>query len=153
MGVGVAQAAATKTEGMKMPMADGEEEITFGEPGKAADVSRTITVHMKDVAYDIKKLSVKNGETIRFIVVNQDETEHEFTLGTAEAQAADRAKMAKEADAGMSMKMTEPNAVSVGELKTEELIWKFKGPETIEFACNIPGHYEAGMHGVITISK
>jgi len=145
--------AATLTIGLTASAAFAEEEITFGEAGKAADVTRTITVNIQDMAYNLKNLQVKNGETIRFIIVNKDELEHEFTLGAADAQAADRTKMAKQADMGMSMKMTESNAVSVAALETKELIWTFKGPETIEFDCNVPGHYEAGMTGTITISK
>ncbi|MBL4693633.1 MAG: cupredoxin domain-containing protein [Magnetovibrio sp.] len=151
LSMGMAQAAENMKMGNSMKME--EEKLTYGEPGIASEVDRTITVNLEDIAYDLKKLDIKNGETIRFKIVNKDETEHEFTLGTAESQAADRIKMAKQADAGESMAMTEPNSVSVGELETKELIWKFAGPETIEFACNVPGHYEAGMSGVITILK
>ncbi|MBL4748382.1 MAG: cupredoxin domain-containing protein [Magnetovibrio sp.] len=140
----VAQASETQmpsmSMNMNMSMDAQEEEITFGEAGKLADVSRTITVTISDLAYDLKKLTVKNGETIRFIIVNKDEMEHEFTLGKKVMQAADRVKMAV------------PYAVSVGDLETKELIWTFKGADKIEFDCNIPGHYEAGMTGEITIT-
>ncbi len=150
----VTQACASENMKGDMKMGDAaQEEITFGEAGKAGDVDRTITVNMQDTAYDLKNLTVKNGETIRFIIVNKDETEHEFTLGPADVQAADRADMAKNADAGKSMEMAVPYAVSVGDLETKELIWKFKGPGEIEFDCNVPGHYEAGMTGKITITN
>lgn len=135
----------------QMNMGGHDEEITFGEPGMASMAGRTIKVNMEDLAYDLKDLNVKDGETIRFIIINKDETEHEFTLGTAEMQAADRKAMAEQADHGESMEMSIPNSVMVGELETKELVWKFKGPGKIEFACNIPGHYEAGMHGEIMI--
>ncbi len=139
-------------DGMKMGDA-AQEEITFGEAGKASEVDRTITVTMEDTAYDLKDLTVKNGETVRFIIVNKDETEHEFTMGPADVQAADRADMAAKSDAGNSMEMEVPYAVSVGDLETKELIWKFKGPGKIEFDCNVPGHYESGMTGSITITE
>lgn len=136
---------------MKMDGGGHDEEIAFGEPGMVSMASRTVTVTIKDTAYDLKELKVKDGETIRFIIVNKDEADHEFTLGTAAMQAADRAMMEKQMDMGHSMEMHEPNAVSVHELETVELVWKFKGPGHIEFACNIPGHYEAGMKGQIMI--
>ncbi|MBC8269716.1 MAG: copper-binding protein [Rhodospirillaceae bacterium] len=136
---------------MKMDMGGHDEEITFGEVGMASMASRTITVNILDLAYDLKDLTVKDGETIRFIIVNKDEVEHEFTLGTAEMQAADRMMMEKQMEAGESMEMHEPNSVSVAELETAELVWKFKGPAKIEFACNVPGHYEAGMRGDVMI--
>lgn len=139
---------------MKMPMGGEEhdEEITFGAPGMANMVTRTVTVNMEDVAYDLKKLMVKDGETIRFIVINKDDADHEFTLGTAEMQAEDRERMAKMMDMGMKMEMEgEVNAISVPPLKTMELIWTFKGPAKIEFACNVPGHYEVGMRGDLIV--
>jgi len=144
-----------KMDDGKMAMGEGghDEEIMFGEPGMAAMAARTVTVNMQDLAYDLKDLTVKDGETIRFVLVNKDETEHEFTLGTPEMQAADRMMMEKQMEAGESMEMHEPNAVSVGSLETKELIWKFKGPGKIEFDCNVPGHYEAGMKGDIMIMK
>ena len=142
-------------EGMdhgKMDMGGhGAEEITFGEAGMASMASRTITVNIEDSVYDLEDLMVKDGEVIRFIIVNKDEAEHEFTLGTTEMQAADRKMMAMQADHGESMEMHAPNAVSLGELETKELTWKFAGSGNIEFACNVPGHYEGGMMGNIMI--
>jgi len=136
---------------MKMGGGEHDEEVTFGEVGMASMATRTITVNIKDLAYDLKDLMAKDGETIHFIIVNKDETEHEFTLGTAEMQVADRMMMEKQMESGQSMEMHEPNSVSVKELETTEMVWKFKGPGKIEFACNIPGHYEAGMRGDVMI--
>jgi uncharacterized cupredoxin-like copper-binding protein len=33
--------------------------------------------------------------------------------------------------------------------KTKELTWTFTEATDLEFACNIPGHYESGMVGDI----
>ncbi|NDW02705.1 plastocyanin/azurin family copper-binding protein, partial [Salipiger sp. PrR002] len=30
--------------------------------------------------------------------------------------------------------------------------WTFGEPGTFEFACLLPGHYEAGMHGPLTVN-
>jgi hypothetical protein len=35
--------------------------------------------------------------------------------------------------------------------ETKELVWQFTKPGSFEFACNIPGHAEAGMAGTITV--
>lgn len=32
-----------------------------------------------------------------------------------------------------------------------ELTWTFRQSAPIEFACNVPGHYQAGMVGALTI--
>ena len=35
---------------------------------------------------------------------------------------------------------------------TGTLIWKFTQAGTVEFACLMPGHYEAGMKGSIRVN-
>jgi uncharacterized cupredoxin-like copper-binding protein len=37
--------------------------------------------------------------------------------------------------------------------KTAELTWTFSKATRLEFACNIPGHYQAGMKGDLTVSQ
>ena len=51
------------------------------------------------------------------------------------------------------MKHDDPNAVLVAPGKTGELVWTFPRDARLEFACNIPGHYQTGMVGRITIGK
>ncbi|WP_419900811.1 cupredoxin domain-containing protein [Roseomonas sp. USHLN139] len=51
------------------------------------------------------------------------------------------------------MRHDDPNAVLVDPGKTEEMVFKFTKATTLEFACNIPGHYESGMVGSVTFSR
>ncbi len=51
------------------------------------------------------------------------------------------------------MKHDDPNTVLVEPGKTAELVWKFTQDTTLEFACNMPGHYESGMAGKIQFRK
>lgn len=134
------------------------QEMAFGQPGQAEDVGSTIEVVMQDNAYSIQELTVTSGETVRFVLINKDDTDHEFNLGTVEMQAMHREMMAAmgehahmhdHGDAQQAM----PNMVFVPANETRELIWTFAAGGVIEFACNIPGHYEAGMHGTIEIDE
>jgi len=131
----------------------GHEEFSFGGPGEASMVTRTITVTMEDNLFDLEEIAVKEGETVRFVLVNKDDADHEFTLGTPEMQVEHRAEMMKMMDSGMNMDMDhgDANALSVPGGETGEMIWTFGGPATIEFACNIPGHWEGGMGGKLII--
>ena len=45
------------------------------------------------------------------------------------------------------MKHDDPNSVLVEPGKTAELTWTFSKAGALEFACNLPGHYQAGMVG------
>jgi uncharacterized cupredoxin-like copper-binding protein len=47
----------------------------------------------------------------------------------------------------------DPNSVLVEPGKTEELVWKFSQATNLEFACNVPGHYDAGMVGETRIGS
>jgi len=51
------------------------------------------------------------------------------------------------------MKHDDPNSVLVEPGKTAELTWTFSKAGALEFACNIPGHYQAGMVGKLTVSQ
>lgn len=136
----------------------GGHDAGFGRPGTAAQVGRTVRVEATDTKFNIASLAVRAGETIRFVVVNKGEAEHDFTIGDAATQQAHRAEMAKMMEHGAmdhgagAMHHDDPNAVFLKPGETKALIWTFSRPGTFEFACNVPGHYEAGMHGTITVS-
>jgi uncharacterized cupredoxin-like copper-binding protein len=51
---------------------------------------------------------------------------------------------------GVPMTHEGPNTVLVAPGKTAELTWRFGEPAELEFACNLPGHYEAGMAGPVS---
>jgi uncharacterized cupredoxin-like copper-binding protein len=104
-------------------------------------------VEARDIAFDIQTLAVNAGETIRFVVTNVGRIPHEFALGTRSEQAEHRKMMA-----GMpNMVHEEANVVSLQPGETKSLIWRFAESGEVEFACNIPGHVEAGMRGDVQL--
>lgn len=129
--------------------------IAGGEPGKESDVVRTIEVIASDdLTFSIPSLEVKDGETIKFIVINKGEAPHDFTIGTPEIQTAHQKEMSKMMDAmdshdGHKMEHNDPNALFLNPGERKELIWKFNETAKLEFGCNVPGHYQAGMKGDI----
>jgi len=74
--------------------ADRSSEITFGAPGSAARVDRTVEIEMTDNAFSIPALDVQAGETIRFVLINQGSFLHEFALATPEMHMEHEAEMA-----------------------------------------------------------
>ena len=140
----------------------------IGEPAKAAAATRTVQVKLGDIFYEPKTVRVKKGETVRFVLENSGELLHEFNIGTAAMHAEHRKEMLAMMESGMltatglntdmskmdhskmdghSMKHDDPNSVLVEPGKTRELVWTFTQATDLEFACNIPGHYESGMVG------
>jgi uncharacterized cupredoxin-like copper-binding protein len=119
-----------------------------GKPGDPAKVSRTIEVDMTDaMRFTPTKINVKRGETIRFKVTNSGRLKHEMVLGTA-AELREHAELMKKFP---EMEHEDSNQLSLEGGKSGELIWQFTRAGTFDFACLQPGHFDAGMHGKITV--
>ncbi len=82
-------------------------------------------------------VTVKQGETITFEVTAMGMASHEFMVGPAADVAADTAGTPEVADIGM--------------MQTKSLTYTFTGSGPFAFACHAPGHYEAGMRGLIVV--
>ncbi len=142
--------------------------FSFGEPAKAVKATRTVEVLLKDIAFEPGSLRVKAGETVRFVLINQGQLPHEFNLGDkamhAEHQKEMLAMQGQMDHAAMGHGSTDHahvargghghdagNTVLVQPGQRAELTWTFQPSAPIEFACNVPGHYQAGMVGPLTI--
>ena len=128
-------------------------KMAVGKPGKMAQVKRSIEIIMTetddgDMLFKPKSVKVKKGETIRFVVINAGVLEHEFVLDTHKEIMKHKAVMKKFPE----MEHDDPNSVRLDEGKKGEIVWKFSNNGTFEFACLIPGHYEAGMKGTIKVA-
>ena len=93
--------------------------------------------------YTPSAITVRRGETIRFVLKGTDSLPHELVLGDAQSLKEHAELMRRHPD----MEHDDPNAVKVAPGGTGDLIWKFTRAGTVEFACLMPGHYEAGMRG------
>jgi uncharacterized cupredoxin-like copper-binding protein/Cu/Ag efflux protein CusF len=129
---------------------DDDESTAFGEPGLASMADRTVAVTMNDdMRFTPDSIAVKQDETIKFVVTNAGTVRHEMMVGTVE-ELQDHAQLMK---AFPEMIHEDSNAVSVEPGKSGEFAWKFTNPGRFDFACLVPGHYEAGMKGSITVAS
>lgn len=136
--------------------------MSGGKMGDPRKVTRVIEVVATDNAFSLKSLQVKDGETVRFVVRNDGFDRHEMLIGT-KAEHAEHLKMMrammeeqkkKGGHAGHSGPMMQHGSgVMVAPGKTESFVWTFQRTADLEFACDIPGHYEDGMRGPITFSR
>ena len=177
-GLAVAAVAVNAAEG-PAGHSHGHGAAAIGEPAKATAKTRTVSVTLIDNAFEPDRVAVKAGETIRFVIKNSGQLLHEFNIGTAAMHAQHQKEMAMMAEHGMitatgidpekmkmdhsqmghgghgaqPMKHDDPNSVLVAPGETKELVWKFASATELEFACNIPGHYEAGMVGKVEFAR
>lgn len=120
----------------------------LGAPGDPKKVTRTIEVGMgDDMRFTPASIEMKKGETVKFLVKNNGRLTHEMVLGTKAELEAHAAQMRR----SPHMAHDDPNAVSVAPGKTGTLIWHFTKAGRFDFACLVPGHFEAGMKGGIVV--
>lgn len=123
-------------------------DTPFGREGDPRQASRTLTVDMTDnMRFTPGTLTVKRGETVRLKVANKGQVMHEFVLGT-EAQIRKHWAAMKQHP---GMQHDEPSMVHVAPGKTGEVVWQFTQPGEFQFACLLPGHFEAGMSGRVVV--
>ena len=121
----------------------------IGEPGKAADAKRTVTVNMLDsMRFTPQSITVKQGETIKVIVKNSGKVKHEMVLGTEKELKEHYEVMKKNPE----MEHADDNQITVQPGKSGEIIWRFTKAGKVNFACLQPGHYDAGMKGFVTVT-
>lgn len=128
----------------------GSEQAAIGKPGESFEVNRIFQIEMKDsLRFAPSNIKVLQGETVRFLIINKGQIRHELSLGTQKELQEHLALMKKIPD----MEHDEPNSVTLDPGKQGEIVWQFTRGGTVHFACLIPGHYEAGMKGVIRVVK
>ena len=134
----------------KMSAHEHGDSQSDGQPGDPAKVSRTVTLTMNDnLRFDPDKVTVKKGEIIRFLLINRGAIEHEMVIGSKQ-ELLEHAEMMRSMP---NMKRNEPNMIRLQPSKRGAIVWRFTQAGTVDFACLIPGHMEAGMLGSIDVKN
>ncbi len=135
-------AAARKFDASKV------EPTAFGQEGNPRKVTKTIKVDMGDaMRFTPSDVTVKRGETVKFVVHNDGKVLHEMVLGTKQA-IKEHAELMKKFP---EMEHADANMAHVKPGKAGAIVWQFTQPGEFEFACLQPGHFEAGMVGRVVV--
>ena len=151
-------------------LAYADKNMKIGSKGNETDVTRIIKVVMYDNYYEPSSFQIKEGETVKFEVENAGMLVHEFNIankmmhmkhqpemikmaenGILLAFSIDKEKMKKMAKMDKSMGHSHSNSVLLEPKQKGDIIWKFDNAVNIEVACNVPGHYQAGMIAKVNI--
>ena len=147
-----------------------DKNMKIGSKGSVNEVSRVIKVVMYDNYYEPSSFQINAGETIKFEVENAGELVHEFNIANKMmhikhqpemekmveneilfADSIDKDKMKKMAKMDKSMGHSHSNSVLLEPKQKGDIIWKFENAVNVEVACNVPGHYQAGMIAKVNI--
>ena len=153
------------------PLAYADKNMKIGSKGKENEVSRIIKVVMYDNYYEPSSFQIKAGETIKFEVENAGKLVHEFNIANKMmhlkhqpemekmvenkillVDTIDKVKMKKMSKIDKSMGHSHSNSVLLEPKQKGDIIWKFDNAINIEVACNVPGHYQAGMIAKVDIN-
>jgi uncharacterized cupredoxin-like copper-binding protein len=126
-----------------------KEQKAWGIAGDTKAVARTIELTMADnMRFTPDVVEVRQGETIRFVVKNGGKVMHEMVIGTKKELDEHAAMMVR----FPGMEHDEPYMTHVAPGKSGEIVWTFNRAGDFDFACLIPGHYQAGMVGKIKVA-
>lgn len=141
-------AAVAATPG---PVRAHDGHFSAGQPGDPNKPSHAVKVSMHEdgrkMLFTPSHITVRKGEQVRFVLSNDGTEKHEFVLATV----AENRKHGELMKKYPKMEHADPNARQLTPYTAGEILWRFTKAGTFEFACLIPGHYEAGMHGTITV--
>ncbi len=126
---------------------EGMSEV--GMPATGAKPDKVVHVLLSD---DMKitfknKVDIEPNDVVQFVVMNTGKIDHEFSIGSASEQLEHREMMKNMGNHAHDSGST----VTVKPGKAKQILWHFHGDNQVEFACNIPGHAEAGMAKSITL--
>jgi uncharacterized cupredoxin-like copper-binding protein len=111
----------------------------------AGEDSVVITIHHS--RFEPQRLSFEAGETIRFVIRNDDPIDHEFILGDDAVQ--DRHEVGRDRHHHGAV----PGEVSVPAGATSVTTYKFEDPGTLILGCHLPGHFDYGMRATVVVSE
>jgi uncharacterized cupredoxin-like copper-binding protein len=131
---------AVSLAGAGAAIASGSFDRDGGPPA-----ARTVHIGIHFSRFDPTEIDVEPGQTIRFVLENTDPIDHEFIVGDEEVQRAH--------ESGTEARHPpRPGEVSVAPGETVITTVTFRSAGGLLFGCHLPGHYDFGMRGTITIA-
>jgi uncharacterized cupredoxin-like copper-binding protein len=125
-------------------------EMPFGKAADPKKAVHTIRIEMADtMRFTPAEITVRRGDTVRFVATNKGKVMHEMVLGTLK-ELREHAEMMKKHP---GMQHDEPHMLHVAPGKSGEMGWRFTRAGEFHYGCLVPGHFEAGMRGRITVTQ
>lgn len=112
---------------------------------------RTIEIDINHSSFGVGRIDIEEGETVEFVLRNQDPIDHEFIIGDARSQAAHEEGTEAHHDARPT-EVTIPAGETVETTVVFEEDGELATADPLLFGCHLPGHYDYGMRGVIDVS-
>jgi uncharacterized cupredoxin-like copper-binding protein len=123
--------------------------VLAGCGGASSNKPVDVTINLSEFKIDASMTEFKVGVPYHFTVKNNGTLAHEFQIMPPKSGEVSQDEVDQLSLAGIPQ-----SQLAVGQTAT--LDYTFTQPYSageLEFACHIPGHYEAGMHVPITVTQ
>lgn len=153
-------------------------DATAASPADAGEngAERVIHIHAEEVAFHPSAIDVKVGETVRLVLDNHDRILHDYTVDepkfvvldseggavhdmdehmAAEGSDAEgnQGAMAHSEGGEDTLVSAAPLHIAAEGSSHADLVFRATAPGNYVFYCSVPGHRQAGMEGVIRVSR
>lgn len=126
-------------DGTATPEATGcaTASTTKGAPAGTPTAGATcVEVDMYDIYFGANSITIPADTDVTFVIVNKGAAQHDFSIDDHENKDVKNLKISETVEAGKRTQIT------------------VNAPEgTYYFYCNIPGHEQAGMWGILKVEK
>ncbi len=115
--------------------------------GGGSGGATTVTVTLTDFAIQASQTTFQVGTSYHFVVTNKGSVAHQFVIMTPMPDDPPAAQVKSAMLAGI-----DDTGLAAGASQSFDYTFKTAAPAgTLEFACHLQGHYDAGMHSAITV--
>lgn len=123
-----------------------------GAPSQAGENSGPVEVRVTvtDFKVESSRTSFQSGVSYRFVVTNNGKLPHELMIVPPMAVGA----MPMEKMHELALGVVDEDDLPPGSTQEMTVTFDKAYPSgKLEFACHVPGHYDAGMHLPMTVTK
>lgn len=112
-------------------------------PGGADSGVETVNILAFHSRFEPDRVTVKPGQTVRFVITNVDPIDHEFIIGPPETHDIHERGEPHFHTGAVAGEVTVPAGATVA------TTWTFgpAGSPDVAYGCHLAGHWTYGMHG------
>ena len=117
--------------------------------GTSSSTPNQVNVTLSEFKIQSSQSTFTPGKTYQFVVTNNGKVAHEFMIMPMKMNMGNMSM-----DEMHKMALAMIDNVNPGETKTVDYTYpQSNAGKQLEFACHLPGHYEAGMRLPVTVNS
>ena len=126
-----------------------QDETLLPSYVKIVDGVQVVTIDANEFKFTPSEIHLNSGDA-KFVIVNNGKTEHEFVVyEVSKKDIVDKAEQTEDEETIKKNVLFEIEEIKAGKSNQSDVMNLKEGLYVV--GCHIAGHYDAGMHGTITV--